>query len=171
MREATTIANRAVPWAQGRQLQHQQAANAAIPPHQTNPTNNHPVLANAANDDQDEGTSEPMASQPGNQPPPRQHPAPVAVNGLPGNALAVLQHAHALNAHVQVQAQGGAHQHPSTVPLPVVNAGSESHFRVFKLQFDARKIISASQDPRIVGWDFACGDEDIIEACQFFTGL
>jgi F-box and WD-40 domain protein 1/11 len=26
-------------------------------------------------------------------------------------------------------------------------------------------------DPRIVGWDFACGDEEILEACQFFQGL
>lgn len=43
--------------------------------------------------------------------------------------------------------------------------------RVFKVQFDSRKIICASQDPRIVGWDFACDDEEIIEACPFFQGL
>lgn len=43
--------------------------------------------------------------------------------------------------------------------------------RVFKLQFDARKIICASQDPRIVVWDFACDDEEITEASQFFVGL
>lgn len=43
--------------------------------------------------------------------------------------------------------------------------------RVFKLQFDARKIVCASQDTAIVGWDFACDDEEIIEACQFFVGL
>lgn len=43
--------------------------------------------------------------------------------------------------------------------------------RVFKLQFDARKIICSSQDPRIVAWDFACDDEEIIEASQFFAGL
>ncbi|PYH93015.1 WD40 repeat-like protein [Aspergillus ellipticus CBS 707.79] len=43
--------------------------------------------------------------------------------------------------------------------------------RIFKLQFDAQKIICASQDPRIVGWDFAADDEDLREACQFFTGL
>ncbi|KAL4932230.1 F-box and WD domain protein [Aspergillus undulatus] len=43
--------------------------------------------------------------------------------------------------------------------------------RIFKIQFDARKIVCASQDPRIVGWDFVCDDEALDEACQFFTGL
>ncbi|KAL4921742.1 WD40-repeat-containing domain protein [Aspergillus aurantiobrunneus] len=43
--------------------------------------------------------------------------------------------------------------------------------RIFKIQFDARKIVCASQDPRIVGWDFVCDDEELDEACQFFTGL
>ncbi|EPS33505.1 hypothetical protein PDE_08467 [Penicillium oxalicum 114-2] len=43
--------------------------------------------------------------------------------------------------------------------------------RVFKVQFDSRKIVCASVDPRIVGWDFACGDEEILEACRFFQGL
>lgn len=41
--------------------------------------------------------------------------------------------------------------------------------RVFKLQFDARRIICCSQDPKIVGWDFANGDEHIIECSRFFT--
>ena len=51
------------------------------------------------------------------------------------------------------------------------NPGLQPSSRVFKLQFDARKVICASQDPRIVGWDFACGDEDLLEACQFFTEI
>ena len=42
--------------------------------------------------------------------------------------------------------------------------------RVFKLQFDARRIVCCSQDPRIVGWDFAAGDTDIMVASQFFLG-
>jgi F-box and WD-40 domain protein 1/11 len=42
--------------------------------------------------------------------------------------------------------------------------------RVFKLQFDARRIVCCSQDSRIIGWDFSNGDEDIIEASRFFTG-
>lgn len=51
------------------------------------------------------------------------------------------------------------------------NAAVQPTARVFKLQFDARKIICASQDPRIVGWDFACDDEEIIEASPFFRGV
>ncbi|KAA8648700.1 hypothetical protein EYZ11_010689 [Aspergillus tanneri] len=43
--------------------------------------------------------------------------------------------------------------------------------RVFKLQFDCRKIICASQDPRIVGWDFVGDDVELNEACQFFSSL
>ncbi|BAE58177.1 unnamed protein product [Aspergillus oryzae RIB40] len=39
------------------------------------------------------------------------------------------------------------------------------------VQFDARKIVCATQDPRIVVWDFADDDEEIKEASQFFTGL
>ncbi|TVY42531.1 F-box/WD repeat-containing protein 1A [Lachnellula subtilissima] len=41
--------------------------------------------------------------------------------------------------------------------------------RVFKLQFDARRIICCSQTTVIVGWDFANGDESIIEASRFFA--
>lgn len=41
--------------------------------------------------------------------------------------------------------------------------------RVFKLQFDARRIVACSQDPKIVGWDFANGDEEIINCSQFFA--
>ncbi|CAG8134215.1 unnamed protein product [Penicillium salamii] len=58
------------------------------------------------------------------------------------------------------------HHHVRRPPLAPHSAA-----RVFKLQFDARKIICASVDPRIVGWDFANDDEEIIEACPFFQGL
>lgn len=47
-----------------------------------------------------------------------------------------------------------------------MNQGTNS--RVFKLQFDARRIICCSQDPTIVGWDFANNDKEIIQASQFF---
>lgn len=56
------------------------------------------------------------------------------------------------------------HHHPH--PLAVNNQGTNS--RVFKLQFDARRIICCSQDPTIVGWDFANNDKDIVLASQFF---
>jgi F-box and WD-40 domain protein 1/11 len=54
----------------------------------------------------------------------------------------------------------GAHHH---VPSNML--------RVFKLQFDARRIICCSQTSTIVGWDFANGDEQIIEASRFFAPI
>ena len=53
--------------------------------------------------------------------------------------------------------------HPAAAAVGPPNA------RVFKLQFDARRIICCSQDPKIVGWDFANGDEHIIECSRFFS--
>ncbi|GAM41652.1 hypothetical protein TCE0_042f14933 [Talaromyces pinophilus] len=67
----------------------------------------------------------------------------------------------ALQAHAMVIAAANRHQHAQTT----------TPARIYKLQFDARKIICASQDSRIVGWDFAAGDEDIMEASQFFLGV
>ncbi|KAI9933009.1 hypothetical protein ASPWEDRAFT_47388 [Aspergillus wentii DTO 134E9] len=63
--------------------------------------------------------------------------------------------------------------HPHPLPHPHLNRAQppQPTSRVFKLQFDARKIICASQDPRIVGWDFVGNDEELEEACQFFQGL
>ena len=55
--------------------------------------------------------------------------------------------------------------HHPRVPGPTVQ---QPNARVFKLQFDARRIICCSQDPKIVGWDFANGDERIVEASRFF---
>ena len=52
---------------------------------------------------------------------------------------------------------------------PAVAPVGQPNARVFKLQFDARRIICCSQDPKIVGWDFANGDEQIIECCRFFA--
>jgi F-box and WD-40 domain protein 1/11 len=77
-------------------------------------------------------------------------------------AMAVMQH----------QQQG------TTVPAPAPAAGQgqqadqqhSSVSRVFKLQFDARRIVCCSQDSRIVGWDFANGDQDVMEASKFFIG-
>jgi F-box and WD-40 domain protein 1/11 len=58
------------------------------------------------------------------------------------------------------------HHPPHPLAAPLNNNGTNS--RVFKLQFDARRIICCSQDPTIVGWDFANGDKDIMLASQFF---
>lgn len=55
------------------------------------------------------------------------------------------------------------HHHAHHLPANVA--------RVFKLQFDARRIICCSQTSTIVGWDFANGDEQIIEASRFFAPI
>lgn len=68
----------------------------------------------------------------------------------------------------------GAHPHPHpphhhhAATGPPGQPVQQPNARVFKLQFDARRIICCSQDPKIVGWDFANGDERIIEASRFF---
>ncbi|KAI9675497.1 MAG: hypothetical protein M1829_003301 [Trizodia sp. TS-e1964] len=50
-------------------------------------------------------------------------------------------------------------------------ATAVGNHRVFKIQFDARRIICCSVDPRIVGWDFANGDPELEQASKFFRGL
>lgn len=88
---------------------------------------------------------------------------------MPQNAQATIQatvqsHAAAqIQAQVQAQIQAQAQQASAAAPA---NQGSMA--RVFKLQFDARRIICCSQTPVIVGWDFANGDAKIEEASRFF---
>lgn len=66
---------------------------------------------------------------------------------------------------------------PAHAPLPPPAAQVHPHLvpasmaRVFKLQFDARRIICCSQTAIIVGWDFANNDEKIIEASQFYAPI
>ncbi|KPI43579.1 F-box/WD repeat-containing protein lin-23 [Cyphellophora attinorum] len=57
-----------------------------------------------------------------------------------------------------------AAQAPPPPPAPTANR------RVFKLQFDARRVVCCSQDTRIVGWDFANNDPEIIECSPLFLG-
>ena len=85
------------------------------------------------------------------------NPNPLAHNtsNAPPPAHGAHTHIHPPHHHHTGAGQAGA-------PVQQPNA------RVFKLQFDARRIICCSQDPKIVGWDFANGDERIIEASRFF---
>ncbi|KAH1861142.1 hypothetical protein KXX55_000190 [Aspergillus fumigatus] len=115
------------------------------------------------------------------------HPAPGQQNALWNSwntANANAQVGHAANPALLIQAQHHMQNaQPMPNPLPphhhhhvrmnrALNPqGGHPTSRIFKLQFDARKIICASQDPRIVGWDFVGDDEELNEACQFFTGL
>jgi F-box and WD-40 domain protein 1/11 len=57
----------------------------------------------------------------------------------------------------------GNHHHRGSA-----QATSSANARVYKLQFDSRRIICCSQDPTIVGWDFANGDREIEIASEFF---
>ncbi|KAI9155515.1 F-box/WD repeat-containing protein 1A [Paramyrothecium foliicola] len=63
----------------------------------------------------------------------------------------------------QAQAAAAAHHHPHLAEAEIAPA------RVFKLQFDARKIVCCSQAPVIVGWDFCNGDAELEEASRFFA--
>ncbi|RKF58852.1 F-box/WD repeat-containing protein pof11 [Golovinomyces cichoracearum] len=54
--------------------------------------------------------------------------------------------------------------------LPNQNTAN-SVARVFKLQFDARRIICCSQTNIIVGWDFANNDKRIKEVSRFFAPI
>ena len=60
---------------------------------------------------------------------------------------------------------------PVGLPLPahIVHQITHPNARIFKLQFDARRIVCCSQDPKIVGWDFANGDPDIEMSSRFFA--
>ncbi|KAI1388972.1 WD40 repeat-like protein [Hypoxylon trugodes] len=65
-------------------------------------------------------------------------------------------------AHAQVPAQAQQQQHPH------IPQADTSPARIFKLQFDARRIICCSQTSTIVGWDFCNGDPELEEAAEFF---
>ncbi|KAI4621094.1 hypothetical protein J4E83_005457 [Alternaria metachromatica] len=93
-------------------------------------------------------------------------PAPTANNPPTANAAPAQQGA-AGPANAAPHHHHHHHHHqPHPLAAPLTNNGTNS--RVFKLQFDARRIICCSQDPTIVGWDFANGDRDIMLASQFF---
>lgn len=54
------------------------------------------------------------------------------------------------------------HQHAPEVGMPT---------RIYKLQFDARRIICCSQTSVIVGWDFCNGDPALEEVARFFATI
>jgi F-box and WD-40 domain protein 1/11 len=103
---------------------------------------------------------------------------------------AQLAAAAAHQAHAHVPHEANLHQVPSPVPGPVPSTplptlAQEHHphislapigvhdaanpARVFKLQYDARRIICCSQRSVIVGWDFCNGDAELEEASRFFA--
>lgn len=63
---------------------------------------------------------------------------------------------------IQLSLQGAQQSHPH------IQQADTSPARIFKLQFDARRIICCSQTSTIVGWDFCNGDPQLEEAAEFF---
>ena len=64
----------------------------------------------------------------------------------------------------QLPPMAGGRHHPHIPAAPA----EENAPRVFKLQYDARRIICCSQTSFIVGWDFCNGDKELEEASRFF---
>lgn len=101
--------------------------------------------------------------------------SPAPINGGPSvvpqpPVVANTQPQGAPPAHLpQPTAQQPAQAHPSHHPH--ITAAENAPSRVFKLQFDARKIICCSQAPIIVGWDFCNKDPELEEASRFFASV
>ncbi|KAH6847842.1 hypothetical protein B0I37DRAFT_152336 [Chaetomium sp. MPI-CAGE-AT-0009] len=64
--------------------------------------------------------------------------------------------------------QAQHHPHIAQAPAPFEVHDPANPARVFKLQYDARRIICCSQRSVIVGWDFCNGDAELEEASRFF---
>ncbi|KAH6657627.1 WD40-repeat-containing domain protein [Truncatella angustata] len=58
---------------------------------------------------------------------------------------------------------------PAPIPAHHPHIAQNDQPRVFKLQFDAHKIICCSQTSTIVGWDFCNGDPELEEVVRFFA--
>ncbi|KAI0163337.1 F-box/WD repeat-containing protein 1A [Pestalotiopsis sp. NC0098] len=80
----------------------------------------------------------------------------------------------------QAQFQGQALNAVSAPPLPPapmpvhhphIPQNDQQAPRVFKLQFDAHKIICCSQTSTIVGWDFCNGDPELEAVARFFAPI
>lgn len=69
--------------------------------------------------------------------------------------------------HAQQPASNAANQAQAQAHHPHI-ATDSSPARVFKLQFDARRIICCCQTPVIVGWDFCQGDAELEAVSRFF---
>ncbi|KAI2642232.1 WD40 repeat-like protein [Xylaria nigripes] len=76
-------------------------------------------------------------------------------------------------AHSQQTLQAQAHPQAPVEPQvhPHIAPTDASPARIFKLQFDARRIICCSQVSTIVGWDFCNGDAELEEVSRFFRAV
>jgi F-box and WD-40 domain protein 1/11 len=163
----------------------QQQATAATP--STTPNN-------AVTSTTTTATAAGPSTQPLTQPTAPQNPAAAASTGQTLQQVIANLPPHVQAQYIAQQAGGPSANHPHPLPHhpaqhahtfpnahPVAghhphagnghgnaNGNNGTNSRVFKLQFDSRRIICCSQDPTIVGWDFANGDADIEGASRFF---
>ncbi|ESU17232.1 hypothetical protein FGSG_13776 [Fusarium graminearum PH-1] len=95
---------------------------------------------------------------------------PISTMPVPTNVPAVQPPA-AANANGQGAPPGqpGQAQNAAVGHHPHIAAAENTSARVFKLQFDAHKIICCSQTPTIVGWDFCNKDPALEQAVRFFA--
>ena len=93
-----------------------------------------------------------------------QAPTNTAAANLPLGGTAQLATTAAATGTGTVPTQPPPHHHPHIAP----QADATNPARIFKLQFDARRIICCSQTSTIVGWDFCNGDPELEEASRFF---
>jgi F-box and WD-40 domain protein 1/11 len=109
-------------------------------------------------------------------PPATPTPGPAQAQAPPPPAQAQAQ------ALTQAQAQAQAHitalsaahqqqllQQQQQQHHPHIGGENATQPRVFKLQFDATRIICCSQTSTIVGWDYCSGDPELEAAAPFFS--
>ncbi|KAK0611930.1 hypothetical protein B0T14DRAFT_489226 [Immersiella caudata] len=70
--------------------------------------------------------------------------------------------------HFVQPTQAPAHNRPHVAQAPIEGHDAANPARVFKLQYDVRRIICCSQTSVIVGWDFCNDDPELQEASRFF---
>ena len=112
------------------------------------------------------GAAEPLETPPAATPQPP--PAEAAVATPSAAAQAPAQGQPNASAPPPHHTGGGGHAHLG-VAQGHIPAPENTPARVFKLQFDARKIICCCQSPIISGWDFCNGDPELEEASRFFA--
>lgn len=133
-------------------------------------TGHAPTSSVAARASSSSGASTAQTAQPP-QPSPTDTPQPQPAQTVVATPIAQPHHpaTHHGRSHDRApEAQAGA---PAPAPGvgALVNVTENAPQRIFKLQFDARKIICCSQSSIIVGWDFCNGDPELEEASRFFA--
>ncbi|KAK1983598.1 WD domain-containing protein [Colletotrichum cereale] len=134
----------------------------------------------------------PSNAQPDGRPSRRQNAAAAAAAAAAATGSPSAASTPQVQGHLHIQGQGqpaqptqpGAPIQAQATPVPVQGAqnavvpdaahhphianGDNGPARIFKLQYDARRIICCSQTTAIVGWDFCNNDPELEEVARFF---